>query len=105
MLIGKKVFILLICFFLVPTLPENKYKAVWRKMNYFQYVPEEDENVKAMQVIDSSVEKLHTKLTEIQGELQGIEKVFLNTRNHRVEPTLFGGGGGITHSSDLLFGI
>ena len=45
-------------------------------MNYFQYVPEEDENVKAMQVIDSSVEKLHTKLTEIQGELQGIEKVF-----------------------------
>ena len=63
-------------FFLVPTLPENKYKAVWRKMNYFQYVPEEDENVKAMQVIDSSVEKLHTKLTEIQGELQGIEKVF-----------------------------
>ena len=75
MLIGKKVFILLICF-LIPTLPENKYKAVWRKMNYFQYVPEEDENVKAMQVIDSSVEKLHTKLTEIQGELQGIEKVF-----------------------------
>ena len=69
-----------ICFpdtFLIPDLPENKYKAVWRRMNYFQYVPEEDENVKAMQVIDSSVEKLHSKLTEIQEELQGIEKVFI----------------------------
>ena len=46
-------------------------------MNYFQYVPEEDENMKTMDVIDSSIEKLHSKLTEAQGEVLGIEKVFI----------------------------
>ena len=46
-------------------------------MNCFQHVPEEDENMKTMQVIDSSIEKLHSKLIEIQEELQGIEKVFI----------------------------
>ena len=50
---------------------------MWQEVNYFQFVPEEDGNVKAMQAIDSSVEKLHSKLTEIQEELQGIEKVFI----------------------------